>query len=569
MKLPRGVPDFWRLTGIAPGTGRLGEIVRDAARLEEALPDPIRRAELEARSVAALMRAGALGGGPPQLLVQTLSALRSFGAFGAAPRIAALRYGERPAIADELGVVSFVGFEEQINRLANAMHAMGLGEGSSVGVLCRNSRMPLIVAFAASRLGMNGIWLNTAFSARQAREVAAREGIEFLIYDADLAEAAADIEPRLGRLKTATDDRSSDELAQLISGAEITPPPAPSRPGRIVLLTSGTTGTPKGAPRPDPRSLTIPGAVLDRMPMRAREVTVVAPPLFHGTGLLIALLTISLGSELVLRRQFDPAQFLDDVEQHRATAACVVPVMLQRVLALGEEEIRKREIRRHLRIVFSAGAQLPAEVALETMDLFGDVVYNLYGSTEVSVATLATPADIRAAPTSVGKPALGARVKILDEHGHELAQGQTGKIFVGTVSPFEGYTGGEQRKVIDGLMATGDVGHFDAEGRLYVDGRDDEMIVSGGENVFPREVEELLITHPAVADVAVIGVDDPEFGQRLKAFVVRRNAPEIGSEGLRDFVRDNLARYKVPREIVFVEELPRNPTGKILKRELA
>jgi fatty-acyl-CoA synthase len=272
---------------------------------------------------------------------------------------------------------------------------------------------------------------------------------------------------------------------------------------------------------------------------------------------------------LVLRRQFDAAEFLDDVERHRATAACVVPVMLQRVLALGEEEILSRDIRRHLRIVFSAGSQLPTQVALKTMDLLGDVVYNLYGSTEVSVATLATPADIRAAPASVGKPALGARVKILDQSGQQLPPGQTGKIFVGTTSPFEGYTGGEQKEVIDGLMATGDVGHFDGEGRLYVDGRDDEMIVSGGENVFPVEIEELLMGHPAVADVAVIGVDDPEFGQRLKAFVVRRNGQEASSEDLRDFVRDNLARYKVPREITFVEELPRNPTGKVLKRELS
>jgi fatty-acyl-CoA synthase len=478
-----------------------------------------------------------------------------------------MRRGELPAVADELGVISFAGLDEQVNRLANAMQAIGLGEGSSVGILCRNSRMPLIVAFAAARLGMNGIWLNTAFSARQAREVASREGIEFLIYDADLAEAAADISPRYGRLKTATEDRTEDELAQLIAGSDPGAPSAPSRPGKIVLLTSGTTGTPKGAPRPDPRSLTIPAGILERMPMGSREVVVVAPPLFHGTGLLIALLAISLGSELVLRPTFDAAQLLDDIERHRAPSVCVVPVMLQRVLALGDDEIRKRDLS-SLRVVFSAGSQLPAEVALKTMDLLGDVVYNLYGSTEVSVATLATPADIRAAPTSVGKPALGARVKILDDKGHELPQGQTGRIFVGTTSPFEGYTGGEHKEVIDGLMATGDVGHFDPAGRLYVDGRDDEMIVSGGENVFPREVEELLITHPAVADVAVIGVDDPEFGQRLKAFVVRRNDSKVDPEDLRHFVRENLARYKVPREVVFVEELPRNPTGKLLKREL-
>ncbi len=527
-----------------------------------------RRIGLEARSLAVLKRAGAVGSESPQRLVQTLSALRSFGAFGAAPRIAALRFGELPAVADELGEISYVELDRQVNQLANAMLAKGLRPGSSVGVLCRNHRMPLIVAFAASRLGMNGIWLNTSFSPRQAQEVSEREGLELLIYDEELADVAKGIEPRLGRLMTATEDREADELAQLIAGASPDPPPAPARPGRIVLLTSGTTGTPKGAPRPDPQSLTIPGAVLERMPMRARETTVVAPPLFHGTGLLIALLTISLGSKLVLRKRFDPAQFLDDIEQHRATGVGVVPVMLQRVLGLGDEEIRKRDLS-SLRVIFCAGSQLPAEVALKTMDLLGEVIYNLYGSTEVSVVTLATPEDIRAAPTSVGKPALGARVKILDEKGNELPRGQSGRVFVGTPSPFEGYTGGQHKEIIDGLMSTGDVGHFDSAGRLYIDGRDDEMIVSGGENVFPREVEELLITHPAVADVAVIGVEDAEFGQRLKAFVVTRDSEPLTADEVREFVKENLARYKVPRDVVCVDELPRNPTGKILKRELA
>jgi fatty-acyl-CoA synthase len=203
------------------------------------------------------------------------------------------------------------------------------------------------------------------------------------------------------------------------------------------------------------------------------------------------------------------------------------------------------------------------------MDLLGEVVYNLYGSTEVSVATLATPRDIRAAPTSVGRPTLGVQVRLLDERGHEVAQGTTGRIFVGTTSPFEGYTGGGGKEIVDGLLSTGDVGHLDERGRLYIDGRDDEMIVSGGENVFPREVEELLVTHPGVADAAVIGVDDTEFGQRLRAFVVPVPGATVTADEVRAFVRDNLARYKVPRDVLFLDELPRNPTGKILKRELA
>jgi fatty-acyl-CoA synthase len=180
---------------------------------------------------------------------------------------------------------------------------------------------------------------------------------------------------------------------------------------------------------------------------------------------------------------------------------------------------------------------------------------------------MTTPDDVRSAPTSVGRPLLGSRIEILDDKGKRLSQGQTGRVFVGTVSPFEGYTGGGGKEIIDGMLSSGDVGHFDTQGRLYIDGRDDEMIVSGGENVFPREVEELLVTHAAIADAAVIGVEDPEFGQRLRAFVVTRS--EVSEDEIKAFVKDNLARYKVPREVVFLADLPRNPTGKILKRELA
>jgi len=533
------------------------------------LTEPAQRASIEARSLAALIRAGAVGVELPHKQLQIVGAIRDYGPLGGAARIAAIRHGSHPAIADDRGEITFADLDEQVNRLANAFRAQGLGAGSSVGILCRNHRAPLIVAFAASRVGMNAIWLNTAFSQRQATEVAEREGVDILVHDLDFADVVAEIAAPHGRITCSPTDAGADDLDALIATGDAKAPPAPERPGRIVLLTSGTTGTPKGAPRAEPRSLSIPGALLERMPMRAREATVIGPPLYHGTGLLIALLSISLGSKLVLRSRFDAAQFLQDTETHEATTWCVVPIMLQRVLALGDEEIERRDLSA-LKVVFCAGSQLPAEVAIRSMDLLGDVIYNLYGSTEVSVATLATPADIRSAPTSVGKPALGSRVKILDDAGVPVpGTGQTGRIFVGTTSPFEGYTGGGGKEIIDGLLSTGDVGHFDDAGRLYIDGRDDEMIVSGGENVFPREVEELLVTHPEIVDVAVIGVEDADFGQRLKAFVVKRDGGEVSGEEVQAFVRDNLARYKVPREVVFLDDLPRNPTGKILKRELA
>jgi fatty-acyl-CoA synthase len=163
----------------------------------------------------------------------------------------------------------------------------------------------------------------------------------------------------------------------------------------------------------------------------------------------------------------------------------------------------------------------------------------------------------------------GAIVRIIDEHGRPVPTGETGRIFVGNPMAFEGYTGGGTKEVVDGLMSTGDVGHFDAAGRLFVDGRDDEMIVSGAENVFPREIEELLVRHEAIDDAAAIGVPDQDFGQRLRAFVVPSPGATLSEDEVKAFVRDNLARYKVPREVVFVDELPRNPSGKVLKRQLA
>jgi len=279
------------------------------------------------------------------------------------------------------------------------------------------------------------------------------------------------------------------------------------------------------------------------------------------------MLALSLGSTALLSRRFDPEAALGLVERNEATAMIVVPAMLQRILALGRGRIADFDTGR-VRTIFCAGSQLPGVVATETMDVFGEVLYVLYGSTEVAYATVATPADLRAAPTTVGAPVLGASVRLLDGDGREVPAGESGRIFVSNGIEFEGYTDGATKEVIDGLMSSGDVGHFDAAGRLFIDGRDDDMIVSGGENVFPQEVEELLLCHPAVADAAVVGVPDDEFGSRLAAFVVAAEGTELDPEDLRELVRSNLARYKVPREVRVVGDLPRNATGKILRREL-
>jgi fatty-acyl-CoA synthase len=309
-------------------------------------------------------------------------------------------------------------------------------------------------------------------------------------------------------------------------------------------------------------------SLLSAIPLRARETTMIAAPMFHSWGMAHFLLSLTLGSTLVVRRRFDPEDTLAAIAHHRATALAVVPVMLQRMMDLPDG-VASRYDTSGLRVIAVSGSALPGELATNVMDRFGDVVYNLYGSTEVAWATIAGPADLRAAPGCAGRPPRGTTVRLYDDQGDELTEpGQTGRIFVGNDMAFDGYTGGGGKDVIDGLMSTGDVGHFDEGGRLFIDGRDDEMIVSGGENVFPREVEDLLADHPCVADVAVIGVQDDAWGERLAAHVVPVVGMEPTADDLKAYVKENLAGFKVPRDIVFSDELPRNATGKVLKRML-
>jgi fatty-acyl-CoA synthase len=307
-------------------------------------------------------------------------------------------------------------------------------------------------------------------------------------------------------------------------------------------------------------------ALLDRIPLKARETTMIAAPLFHSWGFAHWSLGISLSSTIVLKRKFDPEGVLSLTAQHEATALVVVPVMIQRILELEDEVLSRYDLSK-LKAVPVSGSALPGAQSDRWMDLFGDNIYNLYGSTEVAWATIATPKDLREAPGTAGKPPRGTVVKLYDDDGNPVEQGETGRIFVGNEMQFEGYTGGGNKDVIDGLMSSGDVGHFDEKGRLFVDGRDDDMIVSGGENVFPQEVEDLLAGHEKIAEAAVFGVDDEEFGQRLKAVVVTTGG-ELSEDEVKKYVKSNLAGYKVPRDVEFMDELPRNATGKVLKREL-
>ena len=537
-------------------------ILLGAGRLAERFGD-------EAYFVALCARSGLIGPELPHRVAQSLLAFERFGMLGGALTTAAIRHGGRIGLIDELGELTYRELDARANAVANCWRKRGLEPGEGVAILVRNHRGFIDATFAAAKCGARIVLLNTDFAARQLQEVASREGADLLVYDDEYTEMLEGVHPRRGRYLAWNDgDPVADSLEELIASGDSSAPPKPGLSPKIIILTSGTTGTPKGAPRDLPRSLAPIGGLLSKVPFRARETTELCAPMFHALGFAHAMLGVGLGSTLVVRRRFDPQATLESLDRHGASAMVVVPVMLQRMLDL-DREVRAGLDFSALRIIFVSGSQLGAELCRRALQAFGPVIYNLYGSTEVAYATIATPKDLRVEPGCVGKVVRGTVVKILDSDATEVPTGATGRVFVGNSVQFDGYTGGGDKERIAGLMSSGDVGHFDSEGRLFIDGRDDDMIVSGGENVFPREIEELLAEHPAIEEVAAIGVEDERFGQRLRAFVVLRPGASLSEDEVKQYVRDNLARYKAPREVMFLETLPRNPTGKILKRELA
>jgi fatty-acyl-CoA synthase len=522
-----------------------------------------------------IIEAGGIRLESPQNYAAMAADIRKWGEIGMLPSFNARRTPNRAAIIDDDGAVTYKELDEAANAVAHGLLAKGVHGGDGVAILARNHRWFSIANFGCARVGARIILLNSEFSGPQIKEVAEREGAKLIIYDDEYAKAVSKADPPLGKLRALGENPDSDEpsgstddtLADLIAANSKSPAPKASKHSSIIILTSGTTGTPKGANRSTPPTLAPIGGILSHVPFKAGEVTSLPSPMFHALGYLHATIAMFLGSTLLLRRRFKPPLVLEDIEKHKATALVVVPVMLSRILAALEKMDEKPDLS-SLRIVFVSGSALGADLAERGLKDLGPVIYNMYGSTEIAFATIAEPKHLEFNSSTAGPVVKGVKVKIIDDNGKELPQGEVGRIFVGTSFPFEGYTGGGNKQIIDGLLSSGDVGYFDERGLLYISGRDDEMIVSGGENVFPAEVEDLISGHPDVVEATAIGVEDQEWGHRLRAFVVKKQEASLDEDTVKHYVRDHLARYKVPREVIFLDELPRNPTGKILKREL-
>ena len=522
-----------------------------------------------AASIKVLTRSGLVSPVRPDRL---LGMGLSFSRWGFSPAAAyaagAARDPNRVAVVDEREEVSYAEVDRRSTSVAHALADRGVSVGDSVALLARNSAAFIVAQAAISKVGADTLYLNTGFAGPQLGDVLVGEGASAVIADHEFVPLLDDVAPNLPHLIAWSDEHPADGVELL--GRETTPElPPPGRDGRHIILTSGTTGRPKGAARSAPGALS--GlvelvSILEAIPYRARGVTVLAAPAFHAWGLANLTLAMGLQSTLVMNRRFDPAGTLALVERHGADTLVAVPVMVQRMLELSQEQ-RHCDVS-SLRVVALSGSALPPSLATRFMDEFGDVLYSLYGSTEVAYVSVAGPDDLRKAPGAAGRVLRGVQVRLVDEQGEDVAEGATGRIFAGSAMTFEGYTSGEDKDRLGGLTATGDMGRRDGDGRLYVEGRDDDMIVSGGENVFPAEVEDCLHQHPDVVDAAVVGVEDERFGQALVGHVVLRDGADATPDQLRAHVKRQLANYKVPREVVVHDELPRNETGKVLKRQL-
>jgi len=517
-----------------------------------------------------LVETGILSPMRPDRTAKVVSTLIKGGTTPAtAIRIAAIKHPDSTFIIDEKGSLSFKEVHDRTTSLARALARLGIEEEDGIGVMCRNHRGFIETNLGASKLGATALFLNTMFSGPQLAEVVEREGPKVLVYDEEFEGLLSDVPDDVIRILAWGDGEDGQlTLEGLIASADSAELPLPTVQSKFIILTSGTTGTPKGAQRNSPKGLSGIVGLLDRIPHRGGEKMVIAAPLFHSWGFINSVFALTLGATIILDRRFDPLLTMQRVDEHSAEVLVAVPVMLQRILELPPEQ--KDHLKaENLSIVTLSGSALPGGLATAWMDRFGDNVYNLYGSTEVAFASIATPDDLRVDAATAGRPPRGTSIRLVDEDGNDVDPGETGRIFVNNEMTFEGYTGGGGKDHLDDYISSGDVGHFDDRGLLFIDGRDDEMIISGGENVYPGEIEELLAGHNEIVEVAVIGVADDTYGQVLHAYVVLRKGDSVTGPELRAYVKANLASFKAPKEIVFLAELPRNATGKVLKRLLA
>jgi fatty-acyl-CoA synthase len=554
-------------------TERLGPVVKDLGDRVRDAPDKVRTGTRLSRQsgmlwsmttpgIVEMVKALASGSQNPSLLY----------------RIHAKNSPSKPALIWRGRTTTWAELDSRIDRFASGLLRRGVGRKQSLIVMMKNRQEMVELGTAAVRAKAATVAISWRSTAKELVYLANHSRAKGMVIEPELLhvyeQAKSELRPDFLVLvagteapsgMTALDDLLDEEPDKIDSVA------ADEDDGATIIYTSGTTGKPKGAVRKYPKDTMFAAfRFINETPMRVDDVHLVTAPLYHSTAFGFLALSHILGNTAVIMDHFDPEQFLVLVDKYRVSTAAVVPTMLHRVLELPEQTRRKYDTR-SLRALFSGGAPLPAPVALDFMDAFGDVVFNFYGATETGLVTLAKPQDLRHAPGTIGKSIPGNEIRLLDDDKRDVGEGQVGELFVKNKLLVAGYHDDDNatnESMVDGFFSVGDLARRDRDGNYFIEGRKRDMVISGGVNVYPAEVEGVLESHPDISEVAVVGVPDREWGERVRAFVVRREGSALDEGTLKLFAKERLAGPKVPRDFVFIEALPRNPTGKVLKREL-
>jgi long-chain acyl-CoA synthetase len=468
----------------------------------------------------------------------------------------------------------------RMNQLAHGLRALGLQAGDKVAVLLNNSNESLEVTAGVSKVGMIAVPLNYRLTADEIEYIIGNADAKVFIFGAEFADRVGAVQARLASVLAANfvvvGDVPTGTFAryeELLAGQPTNEPEGEAVQGLSAMIyTSGTTGRPKGVSRrgnpTDPRLVM---GIVQGFNLAPGEIHLVCAPLYHSAPLLGAALTIVLGGTLVIMPKFDPDEFLRLVHEEKVTSTMAVPTIMKRLMSLPDDVRRRYDVRSMRSMVFGA-APCPMETKRAIADYFGDCLYEYYGSTDAGLSTILPPHEQFTKVGSCGRVLDGHDIKIFDEDGNELPRGQVGDVYItnSLVESMEYYKDPEktQQAFRGKYMTVGDMGYLDADNYLYLVDRKIDMVISGGVNIYPAEIEATMHEHPAVLDVAVIGVPNEDWGEELKAVVQLKPGVHTSAEDLITFCTQRLADYKRPRSVDFVEELPRNPSGKLLKREL-
>lgn len=471
-------------------------------------------------------------------------------------QIAEWSYGNKVALADGDETISYNQLFSESEKLSLILfEKYRLRGGQKVGFLCKNHASLVRSIFAVSRLGADIYLLNPEMSKNQFKSQWERHNFDFLLYDSELSPIIEHVNFTNEKIMSYHDHLPSiNRLITTNVNKEIQLPRTSM--GKIMLLTGGTTGKSKEAPhKPSLFNYLNPFvSLLIRLKLKEYNPVYIATPIYHGYGLAVLFLFIALGKKVVINKRFHAEKACQLIRDHKVEVVTVVPLMLHKMLKHNAEDLKS------LNCIASGGAVLNPKLAEEVLRKLGAVLCNLYGTSETGLNIIAAPQDLKHSVHTIGKRINGVPLKVLDENKEEVEAGSIGQFCVKREWSF--------RNSKASWIETGDLGYRDQNGYYFLCGRKDDMVVSAGENVYPIELEQILFQHPLIEDVAVIGIHDEHFGQRLRAFVHLVKHASLTEEELCEWLRSRVARFQVPREIVFIDHMPYTALGKLDKKQL-